>query len=189
MDSLNVEDLVIRAKVGEVSGPELEAAANALERGAGKDTYQLLYVLGRTDSRKHERLIASFLDFEQDAQVAALALSILCSQWGLGERYREHLHGFLLGEDWDFIDEVKQAAISSAGEYLRSTSDCSILGTLFAIATSAPGDLNERFAVEALARSLGEPHSSAVFPAGADAKFWGEDILTRARQRLEAECG
>lgn len=186
--SSNVEDLVMRAKVGSICGPELEEVARTLQRGAGNDTYQLLYVLGRTASRTHERLIASFLEFEQDAQVAALALRILCIQWGLGQKYREHLEKFLQGESWDILDEAKQSAISCAGEYLRGVSDCAILKGLLLSANPVTDNLIARFAVEALARSLGESHSNAVLPAGADARSWRDKVRSRAQQRLVTEC-
>jgi hypothetical protein len=188
MADLDTEDLMARVKLGTLSDGELDRVAVALEQGAGRDTYKLLYVLGRSFSRRHEDVIASFLKFSEDAQVAGLAISILCTQWKLGGKYREILETFLRGAEWDILDEAKVAAMTAAGEYLRDTVDCPIFLALLSIARSESGGLNGRFAAEALARALGESHADSVPPPGVSADTWIGRMVTRAEQRFGAEC-
>ena len=189
MNAMDVHDLVTRAKSGSVSERELDEVALALEHGAGKSTYRLLYVLGRMGSRRHEELVARYLDFNSDGQVAGLAVSILCTQWALGSKYRDPLLAHLKGMPWDVLDEAKQAAITAAGEYLRDGTDCPMLEVLLSVATTDSHDLNRRFATQALARALGEPHGRSVHPPGDEAEAWGADVVQRAAARFASECG
>lgn len=185
---LDLEDLVERAKAEQVSSEEIEKIANALPGSAGTDTYRLLYVLLRMRARKYEDLIAGFISYPSDAQVAALALSNLCVQWGLAGRYRDRIIEAIDGIGWDDFGELKQSAISAAGEYLTSTSDSLLLKKLIDIAMLYETDLSGRFAIEALARALGDPHSVAVFPREVkDGQAWAMGILERGTSRLAAE--
>ena len=188
MRGLPLDDLVYRAKVGEVTAEELLLVSAALTDHPERDAYKLLYVLGRAGARDQERLVAQFLDAPTDPQVAALALSILCTHWGLGDRYRASLLAFLRGRDWDVLGEARDAAVTAAGEYLRGTVDCEVLEALLAVAENDDDDLGARFAAEALARALGEGHASALPPAGESVERWTAVVRSRARTRLNAEC-
>jgi hypothetical protein len=139
-------------------------------------------------AREHEDLAARFIHYAPAPQVAALAINFLCVHWKLFHRYRPQVIEALRGIEWDLLDEVKQAAISAAGEYLGSTCDPPLLEEVMNIAESHEVDLSGRFAVEALARALGEPHSTAVFPRGAEeGRAWAQNILERANGRLIME--
>lgn len=187
----NPDDVVRRAKTGGLSNYDLENIALTL-RSPDVDerhVYQLLYALARAGNREYEDLIAGYLDYRRDPQVAALAVSSLCTQWGLTRRYRDHVVAALRGLEWDAMDEVRQAASTAAGEYLRLAEDCEILRELINLAQGDWEDLDRRFAIEALARSLGESHSQAVFPAEASAaESWANHIRQQSIDRMRRDC-
>lgn len=187
--AVNLEELVARSKEGHLSAQDVSQVVSALESGSGADTYRLLYVIGRAGFREHEDVVARFLDYTVDPQVVALSIHILCTQWGLGSGYRDRLEYFLGGVEWDIFDEARHAAISSSGEYLKSEGDCGLFGALLRIARDDESDLSRRFAVESLARALGEPHGQAVAPAEEGRHQWSELILERADQHYRVECG
>ncbi|TBL45338.1 hypothetical protein EYA84_00730 [Verrucosispora sp. SN26_14.1] len=187
-ERLDLEDLVRRAKVGEVSNREVGRVAEVLRGPGGSETYRLLYVLLRVGAREHEDLAARYIRYSPDPQVAALALNFLCVHWKLFRRYRSEVVKALNGMEWDSLDELKQAAISATGEYLRSASDQFLLDKIIKLAESYEFDLSGRFAVEALARALGEPRATAVFPRGAEeGREWAQSILQRANARLRVD--
>jgi hypothetical protein len=187
MRSYSLEDLVARSKVGEVTKSELAEVVRSLREGAGEQTYKLLYVLARAGSREHEELVARYLDYEEDPQVVALALSALCVQWQMASRYRDYIRKYLRGVDWDVLDEARISAISASGEYLRSARDCSLLHDLLYVA-EAGGPMLARFSVEAVARALGEPHSRSVPPSEDESREWAAAILARGSERYLTEC-
>jgi hypothetical protein len=86
--------------------------------------------------------------------VAALALSTLCVQWGLSERYRENILRGLRGLEWDDLDDVRDAAITAAGAHLRTHTDGEMLTELMKFADDVDRPLELQFAIEALARAL-----------------------------------
>lgn len=187
-ERLDVDDLVQRAKIGKVTNEEVGRIVAVLKGETSVDVYRLLYVLVRVSAREYEFLVARFINYPADPQVAALALSSLCVQWKLAHRYRHSILLALGGVEWDLFDELKQAAIAAAGEYLRSAKDPLVLDRLTNIATSCESELNRRFAVEALARALGESYSEAVFPRDVgEGCVWAQAILDRAKRRLIAE--
>jgi hypothetical protein len=187
-ERLDVADLVNRAKEGAVSTGELRAIADRLEDGAGSDTYRLLYVIARMGAREYEELLAGYMRYSEDPQVAALALSVLCVQWERCHLYRDRLLDALAGVPWDQFDELKQAAISAAGEYLRSANDLAVFQLLLETAEVHEVSLEGKFAIEALARALGEPRSDATYPRDpAKGRAWAQGILNRAQGRAKTE--
>lgn len=95
----------------------------------------------------------------------------------------------LEGKEWDEIDEVKHAAISAAGELLRRSKDCAIFRKLMEYANKHGTELSGRYALEALAWALGEPHSKSIVPRDVEAAAcWIARIRSRAEERLISEC-
>jgi hypothetical protein len=178
---MKVKDLVNRSKEGTVTPVELAEVAALLSAGVGgENTYQLLYVLGRSGATSYEPLVASFLDHRDNPMVARLALQTLTSFWSLGDRYTADLERFLDGADWDEFGEVRGIAISATGGYLATNVNCGLLDRLLRLAAPThPESQERRIAVRALATALGDPLNAPV-DAGA--------VLERARQRYEAEC-
>lgn len=169
---------------------EIEAVASALSsRANATETYCLIYVLGRMGCRQYEDLLARFLYFPGEPQVAGLVISILCAQWGLAAKYRDELLEALRGQPWDVDDDVRTAAISASGKYLVSNSDCDVLVRLIDIAESHDYSHMRRFALEALSRSLGVGYSDAMMPSDQAAKaMWSREIMDRAQSRLLKDC-
>ncbi|WP_146147471.1 hypothetical protein [Prauserella shujinwangii] len=184
-----LEDLVRRSKSGEVREGEIQKIATILADGsAGRDTYKLLYVLGKCESFFHEELVASFLSYENDPMVARLALQILCSYWGLVEKYKDYLAEFLSGVHWDVMGDVRAAAITIAGDYLRSHNDADLLAQLLSIAERGTERLERRFAVEAVATALGESISEVLnTKRRSDWETWAQHVVERGRVRLQSE--
>ena len=154
---LDSGDLASRSKEGKVTAGELRQAADILADGrGGAETYRLLYVLGRSRAYQYENLVAAFLDYREDPMVARLALQILCNFWARARQYRDAIARFLDGADWDALGDVRQIAISAAGELLSASRDCGLLARLIRLSDPAHDDeLERRIAVEAIARSTG----------------------------------
>lgn len=174
-------DLVRRSKEGTVTPAELAEVAALLSAGAGgQDTYDLLYVIGRSGVTSHEPLVASFLDYQDDPMVARVALQTLTSFWNLTSRYTAELERFLDGVEWDDFGDVRGIAISATGAYLAGTEDCGLLARLLRLAgPDNPGKVERKIAVEALAEALGDPLTGSI-DAGA--------VLERAQRRHAAAC-
>ena len=102
----------------------------------GSDTSQLLYVLARSGARSYEDLVASFVECREDPMVARLALQTLCTFWGLTGRYRDTVARFLKGVEWDYLGDVRQVAITAAGEFLAENQDCDFLDQLLRLSDS-----------------------------------------------------
>ena len=185
---IDTRDLAERAKTGDVSRAELADVAARLRGGAGDDAYTLLYILGRAPSYEHEDLMAEYLEFPEDPRLAALAVRILCTHWRRTEKYLPQVRALVQGVAWDEDRQVADAAVSAAGEYLSGARDCVLLAALLGLADATGADLTGRFAVEALARSLGQSHASATFPSGEAGAAWGASIVARAWARFELEC-
>lgn len=156
-------------------------------RPAGtRDPYVLLEIVGVAGGPDLVMLVEPFLDSRQDPMLARLSLEILCNYWGLRQSYRHRLVTFLMGAPWDEEGDVRQVAISEAGEYLRRDADREILQALLGIATSPTEDkLTREIAIQALGRAIGMSHQRLPFggdvPADSDL---AQGILRRARSWL-----
>lgn len=191
---LDSGDLARRAKDGNVAAGELREVASILEaRRGGSETYRLLYVLGRSYAYEYEALVAGFLDYCQDPMVARLALQILCAFWDRAACYRESLARFLDGVGWDEDGDVRQIAISAAGEVLASGRDRGLLAQLLRLSDPAHADaLERRIATEAIARALGLTHQQVTTRDVGDGRSlsraeWATIIRSRGMQRISAE--
>ena len=189
---MNIDELVIRAKDGDITSAELKEVAAIIKRDEGGDlTYRLLYVLLRSRSVEHEDIIAGFVQYERDPQVASLVLHTLVSQWRLGARYRNALLGAMSGFSWDEDNDVKIGAVTAAGEYLRESHDPEVLASIIKIArTNDPMDPIGQAAVEGLSRALGDDHLASLAPKDSNERaMWIDRILERAVFRLTTESG
>lgn len=189
MVAMNVDDLMMRAKEGLVSSDEFALVASVLRAGGRNvDVYRLAYVLGRSGAKEYENLLADFLEYRDNPNVAGLVTSILCVQWGLAGKYRDHLAAALAGYEWDDFNEVKLAALGAAGEYLRSACNCEILRALVKISESAQSNMRN-FALEAMSRALGDDHLVATYPRDqVRAEAWTASVRERIATRLRDEC-
>ncbi|MET7668636.1 hypothetical protein [Micromonospora luteifusca] len=186
----DLKDLVRRAKEGAVTRAEQDEVATLLAEGrGGESTYQLLYVLGRTSDTRHEPMVAKLLDRSDDPMVSRLALQTLCQFWGFTGRYVDAVERFLDGVEWDDFDDVKDIAISIAGDYLASNRQCGMLRRLLAIAGDSTG-VQHRITIEALAVAMGEPVGSAINADKGDTPWqvWADEVVSRAEGRQRAEC-
>jgi hypothetical protein len=99
----------------------VDRVAHALRvQEAGRDPYTLIHILGRSGACRYRALVEQFLEFSTDPMVARIALQVLCSHWNLVADYEEAILRFARGVEWDIDEEVRQAAISAAGELLRN---------------------------------------------------------------------
>lgn len=154
------EELLRRAMRHQVQPGELSWVIQELldpgSSGHPGDAYTLLHILGHAGNPSHRGIVERFLGHRDDPMVARLALEILCSYWNLTDEYLPQLMTFLRGVDWDHAGEVRQMAISVAGEYLRSRHHPEMLNTLLEIFESADEDVTSREdAYFALARAVG----------------------------------
>jgi hypothetical protein len=189
---LDLDDLVRRAKEGTVTSKEIDRVGAILSAGrGGDDTYRLLYVIGESGALSYEQLVASFLEYRKNPFVARLALEILCNFWHLTDRYVDQVERFLKRVEWDHQGDVRQIAITSAGEFLRARRHCELLKGLLALGSPRNEDaLERRIAVEAIARALGEPLGETINADKGDTPWetWAQNITTRGAARLAEEC-
>jgi hypothetical protein len=189
---LDLDDLVRRAKEGTVTRKEIDWVGAILSAGrGGDDTYRLLYVIGESGALSYEQLVASFLEYRKNPFVARLALEILCNFWHLTDRYVDQVERFLKRVEWDHQGDVRQIAITSAGEFLRARRHCELLKGLLALGSPRNEDaLERRIAVEAIARALGEPLGETINADKGDTPWetWAQNITTRGAARLAEEC-
>lgn len=130
---MDLAQILAKAKWGTLTPSELANIASSIGAAPPYDQYTMLHAIGRAGATKYEPLVAQFLREHRDPGISGLALRILCNWWGLTDRYFEDLVSFLNGQNWDVSDEAQLMAISIAGEYLRNTSNLTILETLFHI--------------------------------------------------------
>jgi hypothetical protein len=192
VEKSDIQDLVLCSKEGAVSTAELHETADILaaDRG-GADTYSLLYVLGRSQARTYEGLVAGSLEYRIDPMVARLALQILCRFWGLTDKYHEKVLTFLKGVDWDCDGDVRQIAISATGEFLTANRDCVLLDQLLRLGGPANDDeIERRIAIEAIARAVGVPLKEALNPDLSSVAWeaWADRIRECGQERFTSEC-
>jgi hypothetical protein len=159
LDETRAGELVRKAKAGTLTLLEAEQVIASLKLGhGGVDTYHLLYIVGRSFQAHEEELVASYLECSEDPMLARLALQILCDQWNKTEKYLNEVRRFAAGVVWDSQDDVRQVAISIAGEYLRAHDEAQLFELLLSISEGPADEYSALpgFAVEALARALGD---------------------------------
>ena len=128
------DELLERAKWGKLTGQELASVADALREGSPEaDRYTLLHILGRAGALSYRPLVERHLHSPDDPMLARLALQILLRYWNEAARYQDRLLAFVRGVDWDEEEDVRLAAISLAGEYLRDAENPQLLAELVGI--------------------------------------------------------
>ncbi len=186
---MNAEDLsgaLRRAQDGRISAHELDEIAARLVRGEG-DAYTLLNILGAAQAIRYRDLVVRFLGCRTDPMTHALALSVLCNDWGLSADYRDEIMADLGGREWDAEDDCRLSAISVAGAHLRLNNDIVMLRELEGHSTyvSAPeGSVIAETALEGLARAVGFEWAE-ILGTGSRSKVSDERILERVTARLE----
>jgi hypothetical protein len=113
--------LLERAKSGVITAQEVSLVAAELRDSTSEaDPYTLLHIVGHSGDTSYRPLVEEFLGHERDPMLARLALQILCDYWGDTTRYAEEVLLFLRGVSWDDEEDVRRAAITTAGEHLRA---------------------------------------------------------------------
>lgn len=185
MDS---QDLVKRATQGALTQEELAEIATILEQSAPEmDLYPLLLAIGRSNAVRYRKLVETFLHCESEPMLASLALQILCDFWGDTERYIENIKQYVRGVPWDEEQDVRQIAVSTAGEYLRQHDDRELLEQLLTVFENTEEEqLIRENAYCALARAAGKDWSE--LPSATRGFNLKKDIdptvLTEIRRRL-----
>jgi hypothetical protein len=180
--------LLDTATGGQLSEPELGQAIAALKDPSfAGDRYTLIYIIGRALATSQEELVAIYLNCPEDPMLARIALQTLCSFWGKTPRYLAYVRRFMCGVDWDTEDDVRQIAISIAGEYVRKTWDDGLFQELLDIATNEDSfPWIRQFAIQALARTMGDewPDIPRVSMQNDPNDEWHRETLERAFQRF-----
>ncbi len=183
-----LDQLLEKAKEGKITRTELDAVAASLaDPLTAGDPYTKLYIVAFDEAGRQRALVESFLDRPDDPMLSRLALQILCDFWGLTEDYLSRVKSFVTGVPWDEEEDVRQVAISIAGEYLNEKYDPELFEALLLIVDEpAEDELMREVAVAALARALGDSFQSLP-----DARIrtpindeWSLDVINRAHERL-----
>lgn len=185
-------DLLDKAKWESVPVEEISQLAQQLRfrQLPEKQMYTALHIVARAGGREYENLISGFLTYESSPMLARLALQALCDWLEVCESYRDELVEFIRWVPWDHSDDVRQMAIAQAGKYLASRKDAALLQLLIDLAEDqAEMAITRDDAIRALARALCDPRESLPVPSQIqDPKSpWSQDVLVRARRRLEEE--
>jgi hypothetical protein len=107
--------------------------------------------------------------------------------WDKTEKYLEYVRAFLRGVDWDDEEDVRQIAISIAGEYLRGRWDEELFQQLLDIATNDHDLPAIRVtAIRALGRALGDNWTEfpPITTRSDPDDEWYRSTLERAFQRF-----
>jgi hypothetical protein len=160
------EDLLSRAKDKTLTRDEYDQVFEALLRAETvNEKYTLLHVLGHSGDERYRATIEGFLACE-DASLARLALQILCDFWGDVPRYIHAVDKFIDGSPFDVDGELRQAAVSIAGEYLRHNEDPAIARKIASLYDDAREDVVVRGgAYTAMLRAIGWDWGQIPSPA------------------------
>lgn len=130
----NYKEMLERAKSGRISQAEISTVAEELKNPRRQaDPYTLLHILGKAEAKSYLGLVEQYLQFKEDPMLVRLALQILCNYWGYCSRYIGEVTKFVQGVPWDPDEEIRQSAISIAGECLRVNQDAKLLHELIQI--------------------------------------------------------
>ncbi|MFC0842747.1 hypothetical protein ACFH04_03205 [Streptomyces noboritoensis] len=159
-----------KAKSGKLDGRDFRMAMDAVTEGRVEsgDLYTALHVVGLAGSRAHAEAVGKYLHVPADPMLSRLALQILCDYWGMTSEFLPELRAFVAGVEWDVDGDVRDMAVSVAGNHLREAEGPSELARMImAIAEDeSEFSLTRESALRALARSLGDslvdPSSPAV---------------------------
>jgi hypothetical protein len=127
--------LLERAQTKQLSQAEVDGLAQALLARSPSDPYTAIHALGHAGDSRYAAAVEGYLNWRQEPIVARMALQVLCSYWGLHDRYKGTIEYFLEGVDWDLEDGgyVQLAAAAAAGEYLQDHADDNLLRHLIAL--------------------------------------------------------
>jgi hypothetical protein len=149
-----------------------------------RDPYVLLEIVGEAGGKELAKSVEPFLDWPGDPMVAMLALEILTTYWGLAHEYRDTIIQLMKGVPWDVDNDVREVAISGAGEALRQQRDVELLQNLIDIAEDIrePSAIRGQ-AIAGLARAEGMSWQEIPNPADAISPVGrlARAILDRAR--------
>ncbi|MGH7426414.1 MAG: HEAT repeat domain-containing protein [Candidatus Methylomirabilales bacterium] len=171
-----------------LSPEELEMVkSELLDPETSEDRSNLLHILGHVGNPSMVPIVEGYLDWREDPYVAAMALQVLCDSWGLYDEYRHVLIRFMRRVPWDEDEEVRNMAISCAGESLRERRDPELALVLMDMAQDeSEEELTRSWAMRALARGAGFSYNEmpGVRAGLRPDSDLGRMILERARSLL-----
>lgn len=179
--------LLDKSRVGELSVREGQAVISALDEPQPSRTlYTLVHIVARGRPDGGEEVLTRFMNYVEDPQVAALALNALGGQWRCFDLVRDQTVAALRGLHWDVMDEMRDAAITVAGEYLRDRRDPEMLDLLLTLAVDADR-FEQRHRLHALGRALGASDIELAERERDSGRWSDEQISELAFQRLSGE--
>lgn len=183
----DIGGLLDRARDGVLSVEEGKAVGSVLDTPQEPRTlYTLVHIVARGHPEGGEEVLARFMGYSDDPQVAALALSALGGQWRCFDLVHDQTVAALRGLPWDVMDEVRDAAVTVAGEYLRERRDPEMLDLLLVLVVDADR-FEQGHRLHALGRALGASDVELAERAR-DFGEWSDDqIIDLVFQRLEGE--
>jgi hypothetical protein len=119
------------------------------------DLYDLLQILGHSNATQYRSIVEKYLG-NVDPMVRKAALEVLCRHWDLTGEYLDFILRALRGFPGDGDGDLRLAAISIAGEYLREHSEPILLETLLGLFRDVRArQLVREAAYGAIARAVG----------------------------------
>lgn len=126
-----VDELLKRGEENRLSPSDVDYIIEKIENsspGNDSDLVGFLFTLGTTKQSEYDWLVEKFLIYPSNSMVSMAALWTL-SRWDLREKYINEIKMFIKGVEWD-QEDVRIAAIYSAGDYLRKNIDMEVLKLL-----------------------------------------------------------
>ena len=163
---MDADELLTKVARGEASSGDLEAAANQLRaREGNSDPYTLLLALGRSGDRRIRDIVERYLVDPSDPMLTRLALQVACRYWGEVDRYVSHVERFLAGVTGDEENDVRQMAVSIAGDYLQCNENKRLLSLLLQmVQDEALSEFQRSAAYIALAHAMGKSRQELPRP-------------------------
>ena len=128
-----MDDLIYEATYGELTKDEISYVVQRIKDTTpedDKDLSTLIFILARAGTAEYKPLIEKYLYYPKDPWVSRETLKALCSYWSLTPNYLNEIKQFIKGVTWDDCDDVRFAALSISGEFLRASFDKDLLQLL-----------------------------------------------------------
>jgi hypothetical protein len=175
-----------RVRHGVVLAVDVQWVSAQLTCKEDNESYRLVELLGESRDFGQRQKLESLLHCELDPYLSAIALRVLCQDWGLATEYNQLLKKFIIGVPWDDTNELRDAALSAAGDSLYDKEDPRLLQEIVRVYDNASTDDELRgFAFRSIwlaaKRDLREliPREGARLPSEDELS----EVLANARQR------
>ena len=154
--------LVQKASTGRITRAEVEQIASDFSKR--EQLYSRTYAIGRSMFPEFIPVLKELAEQELDFDAAGMALNFLIIYHGQHDLI-PNLIAAIDGKEEDFLDQLRRAAISTAGEFLRENQNAKLLRSILVALKEHPKSYIRERAYRALLRASGVEHKDMPNPA------------------------